>query len=242
MHYFVSDIHLGSGDKGEQRRVERLFLDFLSKIEADAESLYLVGDIFDFWFEYKRVVPKGFVRVLGRLAELSDRGVKIVMLTGNHDMWVGDYLTEECGITIYTKPQTITIAGKTLYVAHGDNINIKGQPLLRAMNAIFRSKSLRWLASWLIHPNCFMRFGQWWSGKSRKSHSADYGPEVLDFLVDYALVYGQKHEIDYFVFGHLHYADDVKSAQRILFMGDWHTRPSYVALDNNGEIELKHYN
>ena len=242
MHYFVSDIHLGSGDKGEQRRVERLFLDFLSKIEADAESLYLVGDIFDFWFEYKRVVPKGFVRVLGRLAELSDRGVKIVMLTGNHDMWVGDYLTEECGITIYTKPQTFTIAGKTLYVAHGDNMNIKGQPLLRAMNAIFRSKSLRWLASWLIHPNCFMRFGQWWSGKSRKSHSADYGPEVLDFLVDYALVYGQKHKIDYFVFGHLHYADDVKCAQRILFMGDWHARPTYVALDNNGEIELKHYN
>ena len=242
MHYFVSDIHLGSGSVAEQRRVERLFLDFLTKIEGDAESLYLVGDIFDFWFEYKRVVPKGFVRVLGRLAELSDRGVKIVMLTGNHDMWVGDYLTEECGITIYTKPQTFTIAGKTLYVAHGDNMNIKGQPLLRAMNAIFRSKSLRWLASWLIHPNCFMRFGQWWSGKSRKSHKADYGPEVLDFLVDYALVYGQKHEIDYFVFGHLHYADDVKSAQRILFMGDWHSRPSYVALDNNGEIELKHYN
>ena len=242
MHYFVSDIHLGSGSVAEQRRVERLFLDFLTKIEGDAESLYLVGDIFDFWFEYKRVVPKGFVRVLGRLAELSDRGVKIVMLTGNHDMWVGDYLAEECGITIYTKPQTFTIAGKTLYVAHGDNMNIKGQPLLRAMNAIFRSKSLRWLASWLIHPNCFMRFGQWWSGKSRKSHKADYGPEVLDFLVDYALVYGQKHEIDYFVFGHLHYADDVKSAQRILFMGDWHTRPSYVALDNNGEIELKHYN
>ena len=238
MHYFVSDIHLGSGKRAEQRRVESQFLDFLKQIENDCETLFLVGDIFDFWFEYKRVVPKGFLRVLGRLAELSDRGVKIVMLTGNHDIWVGDYLTEECGITIYTKPQTFTIAGKTLYVAHGDNMNIQGQPLLRAMNAIFRSKSLRWLASWLIHPNCFMRFGQWWSGKSRKSHKADYGPEVLDFLVDYALVYGQKHEIDYFVFGHLHYADDVKSAQRILFMGDWHTQPSYVALDNNGEIKL----
>ena len=98
MHYFVSDIHLGSGDAVEQRRVERDFLDFLTMIEADAESLFLVGDIFDFWFEYKEVVPKGFVRVLGRLAELSDKGVRVVMLTGNHDMWVGDYLTEAANL------------------------------------------------------------------------------------------------------------------------------------------------
>ena len=239
MHYFVSDIHLGSGSVAEQRRVERLFLDFLTKIEGDAESLYLVGDIFDFWFEYKRVVPKGFVRVLGRLAELSDKGVKIVMLTGNHDMWVGDYLTKECGITLYTKPQTIIVADKTLFVAHGDNMNIKGQPVLRVMNAMFRSKCLRKIASWLIHPDCFMRFGPWWSGKSRKSHNTDYGSEVLEHLVDYAVKYGSQHEVDYFVFGHLHYAADIKTTERILFMGDWHSQPSYVVLDNNGKIELK---
>ena len=239
MHYFVSDIHLGSGSVAEQRRVERLFLDFLTKIEGDAESLYLVGDIFDFWFEYKRVVPRGFVRVLGRLAELSDKGVKIVMLTGNHDMWVGDYLTNECGIELYTKPQTIVVADKTLFVAHGDNMNIKGQPVLRAMNAMFRSKCLRKIASWLIHPDCFMRFGQWWSGKSRKSHNTDYGSEVLEHLVDYAVKYGSQHEVDYFVFGHLHYAADIKTTERILFMGDWHSQPSYVVLDNNGKIELK---
>ena len=239
MHYFVSDIHLGSGSVAEQRRVERLFLDFLTKIEGDAESLYLVGDIFDFWFEYKRVVPKGFVRVLGRLAELSDKGVKIVMLTGNHDMWVGDYLTNECGIELYTRPQTIIVADKTLFVAHGDNMNIKGQPVLRAMNAMFRSKCLRKIASWLIHPDCFMRFGQWWSGKSRKSHNTDYGSEVLEHLVDYAVKYGKEHKVDYFVFGHLHYAADIKTTEHILFMGDWHSQPSYVVLDNNGKIELK---
>ena len=239
MHYFVSDIHLGSGDRAEQRRVERLFLDFLSQIEADAESLYLVGDIFDFWFEYKQVVPKGFVRVLGRLAELSDKGVKVVMLTGNHDMWVGNYLTEECGIEIYTKPQTFTVAGKTLFVAHGDNMNIKGKPVLRLMNSLFRSAWLRWFSATLVHPNSFIRFGKWWSGKSRKSHDEDYGPEVLDYLVDYALEYGLKNKVDYFIFGHLHYAADVKSNQRILFMGDWHTQPSYITLDNSGKIELK---
>ena len=239
MHYFVSDIHLGSGDKTEQRRVERLFLDFLAKIEADAETLFLVGDIFDFWFEYKQVVPKGFVRVLGRLAELSDKGIRVVMLTGNHDMWVGDYLTEECGIELYTTPQRFTLAGKELFVAHGDNMNIKGKPVLRAMNAMFRSKCLRWLASGLIHPNCFMRFGKWWSGKSRKSHGVEQSATVLQPLIDFAVEYGKEQKVDYFVFGHMHYPADVATEQRILFMGDWHSQPNYLALDNEGKIELK---
>ena len=242
MHYFVSDIHLGAGTRAEQRRAEGLFLDFLSQIEADAESLFLVGDIFDFWFEYKRVVPKGFVRVLGRLAELSDKGVRIVMLTGNHDMWVGDYLTEECGIELYTKPQTFSLAGKTLFVAHGDNMNINRQPVLRAMNTMFRSTRLRKIASCLIHPNSFIRFGKWWSGKSRKSHGAVQSVKVLQPLIDYAKQYGEEHNVDYFIFGHLHYAAYIIDSEHTLFMGDWHTQPSYVQLDNNGKIELKFYN
>ena len=242
MHYFVSDIHLGSGERTEQRRVERLFLDFLKQIEADAETLFLVGDIFDFWFEYKRVVPKGFVRVLGRLAELNDKGVRIVMLTGNHDMWVGDYLTEECGIELYTKPQTFTLADKTLFVAHGDNMNIGNKPLLCLMNAMFRSRGLRKIASWLIHPDLFIRFGQWWSGKSRKSHGNMQTSQVLTPLIDYAVEYGKGHNVDCYIFGHLHFAMDIDGVQRILFMGDWHNQPSYIALDNNGKIELKYYN
>ena len=143
MHYFVSDIHLGSGDAAEQLRVERNFLDFLKMVEKDAETLFLVGDIFDFWFEYKEVVPKGFVRVLGRLAELSDRGVRVIMLTGNHDMWVGDYLARECGISLYTEPRTFSLSGKEVFVAHGDNMNIKGNLILKLMN-ITRMK-LNWI-------------------------------------------------------------------------------------------------
>ncbi len=241
MHYFVSDIHLGAGSVAEQREVERTFLDFLAMIEEDAETLVLAGDIFDFWFEYKQVVPKGFVRVLGRLAELSDRGVKVIMLTGNHDMWVGDYLTKECGITLYTKPQILELAGKKIFVAHGDNMNIENQPILRVMNAMFRSKVLRWLVTWLVHPNCFMRFGKWWSGRSRKSHGAVTDAKVLQPLIRYASEYAAKHNVDYFVFGHMHYASDVVEPERILFMGDWHTQPSYIALDNDGKIELKFY-
>ena len=242
MHYFVSDIHLGSGDIATQRRVERAFLDFLKRIEADAETLFLVGDIFDFWFEYNEVVPKGYVRVLGRLAELSDRGVRIIMLTGNHDMWVGDYLARECGISLFTKPRTFSLAGKEVFVAHGDNMNIKGQPVLLLMNGAFRSRFLRKLASWIIHPDLFMRFGKWWSGKSRKSHGGVQSAKVLEPLIDYAIEYDKEHKVDYYVFGHLHFAADIAGAQRILFMGDWHTRPNYVSLDNNGEIRLVYIN
>ncbi len=242
MHYFVSDIHLGSGNHEEQRRVERAFLDFLRDIGSDAETLFLVGDIFDFWFEYGEVVPKGFTRVLGRLAELSDSGVRVIMLTGNHDMWVGDYLACECGISLFTKPQTFTLAGKEVFVAHGDNMNIKGQPVLQLMNSVFRSRSLRKVASWLIHPDLFIRFGKWWSGKSRKSHGGVQNAQVLNPLIDYAIEYGKSHKIDYYVFGHLHLTADIAGAQRILFMGDWHTRPNYITLDNSGKIELKFYN
>lgn len=241
MHYFVSDIHLGSGDATEQRRVERAFLDFLQKIKNDAETLFLVGDIFDFWFEYNEVVPKGFVRVLGRLAELSDNGVRVIMLTGNHDMWVGEYLARECGISLFTKPQIFSLADKEVFVAHGDNMNIKGQPVLRLMNKMFRSQGLRKVASWLVHPDLFMRFGKWWSGKSRKSHGGVQSAKVLEPLIDYAVEFGKSHKIDYYVFGHLHYATDIAGAQRILFMGDWHSRPNYITLDDNGEIELKFY-
>ena len=240
MHYFVSDIHLGAGDKATQRVVEDRFLNFLKQIEGDVESLYLVGDVFDFWFEYKRVVPQGFVRVLGRLAELSDRGIKVVLITGNHDMWVGDYLTRECGVEIYTKPQSVTLAGKELFVAHGDNMNIKGQPMLRLMNAMFRSKMLRKVVSWFVHPDLLVRFGKWWSGKSRKSHAGyQLSEKTLEPLVRYAAEYGKTHNVDYFIFGHLHYPSDVKGEQRVLFMGDWHSSPSYLALDNDGNIKLE---
>lgn len=240
MHYFVADIHLGSGDTAEQRRIERNFLDFLEQIEGDAETLFLVGDIFDFWFEYNEVVPKGFVRVLGRLAELHDKGVRVVMLTGNHDMWMGDYLTKECGIELYTKPQVFEVAGKRLFVAHGDNMNIDNLPMLRLMNWVFRSRILRKAASWLIHPDLFLRFGKWWSGKSRKSHGSEQRPEVIEPLVEYVAQHHHAVEADYYIFGHMHYAADIASPHRILFMGDWHSQPNYISLDDNGEIKLNY--
>lgn len=239
MIYFVADIHLGAGSPEAQERVERSFLHFLHDIEDKASMLVLMGDIFDFWFEYKRVIPKGYTRVLGQLAALHDRGVRLVMLTGNHDMWVGDYLTKECGIELYTTPQVFDLAGKRLFVAHGDNMNVGRKPMLRLMNSIFRSKVARTLFSWLVHPDIALRFGRWWSGKSRKAHYAPQSREVLNPLIEYATELSrQRDDIDYYLFGHMHYAYDGVEEPRMLFLGDWHTQPNYISLDNNGEIKL----
>ena len=139
MHYFVSDIHLGAGTAAEARATERRFVAWLDRAAADAETIVLAGDIFDFWFEYGRVVPKGFVRTLGKLAELTDRGIRILFFTGNHDMWVTDYLARECGVEIRTAPQVLTLGSQRIFVAHGDNMRIEGQWLLQAMNALFLS-------------------------------------------------------------------------------------------------------
>lgn len=242
MTYFVSDIHLGGGSREQAERTERAFCRWLDMVAEDATEIYLLGDIFDFWFEYLRVVPQGFTRTLGRLAALHDRGIRVVLLSGNHDMWTYDYLTRECGVEIVRKPTIRTIKGINIHLAHGDNMNIKGQPLLRLMNAFFRSRIARWLFRWLVHPDIAMKFGTWWSGKSRKSHGGAQSASVLNPLIDYAIEYGKSHKVDYYIFGHMHLAADIAGAQRILFMGDWHTRANYIRLDNNGEIELIFYN
>lgn len=237
MYYFASDIHLGAGDPETARRVERQFVAWLDGIESDAKALFLVGDIFDFWFEYGRVVPKGFVRVLGKLARMHDRGIRIVMFTGNHDMWVTDYLTKECGIEIFRKPQLLEIAGRRIFVAHGDNMNIKGRPMLRLMNALFRSRTAKFLFSWLVHPDIAVRFGHWWSGHSRKAHGEERDKKFLAPLVEYADEYAANHEnVDCFVFGHMHIMADITSSRRILFMGDWAAAPNYLRLDDDGTI------
>ena len=212
-------------------------------VVADATELYLLGDIFDFWFEHKRVAPKGFVRVLGRLAELTDRGVRVVFFTGNHDMWCYDYLTEECGVEVVKSPRVETLQGVKLHLAHGDNMNITGKPLLQLMNWGFRSKFLRSLFSWCVHPDLAMRFGQWWSGKSRKSHLKDHiTPASLDFLVDYARDYKEQHPTtDYIIFGHMHYPyDHTEYDLRVLFLGCWEgEKATYAVMDDEGNIALK---
>ena len=243
MIYFASDIHLGSGNAAEAKRSEQAFCRWLDHVASDAKAIYLLGDIFDFWFEYQRVVPQGFVRVLGRLAELHDRGVEIVFYTGNHDMWCYNYLTRECGIRIEHRPAIESLYGKRIHLAHGDNLNIKGQPMLRLMNALFHSRLARKLFSWLIHPDLALRFGAWWSGKSRKSHRSEWiTPKHLDYLIEYAQKCHSEHgDTDAYIFGHMHLAHQHEDENfRVLFLSDWSgKRATYASMDPSANLELK---
>lgn len=242
MYYFASDIHLGAGGEECARETERLFVGWLDDAARDAEAIFLAGDLFDFWFEYREVVPKGFVRTLGKLAELTGRGVRVVFFTGNHDMWVGDYLARECGLEVYTSPQQFGLNGREVFIAHGDNMNIQGQPMLRLLNTIFRSRSLRWLFSWLLHPDLAMRFGHWWSGSSRKKHNAAGGfdASLTEPLIAYARDYAATHRVDHFVFGHMHFPRDFREgALHVVNLGCWEKNPAYAVMDDSGEIKLK---
>lgn len=248
MYYFVSDVHLGAGAPAEARAREQRFVAWLDAVAPQAEGIFLMGDIFDFWYEYRRVVPQGFVRTLGKLADLTDRGIRVVFFAGNHDMWVRDYLTRECGVEVYTSPQEMTLAGQRLYLAHGDNLNISGQPLLRLMNGVFRSRLLRWCFSWFVHPDWALKFGHWWSGKSRKSHSKADQQRVEEGLsqsmtaplVEYAKIYAQSHPIDHFLFGHMHAPYDYREGGiHSVHLGCWEQTPSYAQLDGAGELTLK---
>ena len=244
MHYFASDIHLGAGTQAEARATEQCFVAWLDRVAADAETIVLAGDIFDFWFEYRRVIPKGFVRTLGKLAALTDRGIRIILLTGNHDMWMRDYLTQECGVEVYTRPQIFTLGDQKIFVAHGDNMKIDGKWLLKLMNSTFRSRPLRWLFSWLIHPDHAVRFGRWWSGSSRKKHHADqFGESVTEPLIAYAREHRAQHPeaADHYLFGHMHYPRDYREeGLHVLLLGCWEgARGSYAQLDGAGNLRLE---
>ena len=242
MVYFVSDIHLGCADATTSKRAERAFCRWLDMVAGDAKTIYLLGDIFDFWFEYSTVAPQGYVRVLGRLAELTDRGVEVVFYAGNHDMWCLDYLTRECGVRVVLKPQVESIEGRRVHLAHGDNMNIKGQPMLRLMNSLFRSGVARWMFRWFIHPDFSMRLGRMFSGKSRKSHSNDVPTlEVLEPLKEYAREHHKTHgDVAAYIFGHMHIPHHaVTEGVDMLFLSDWsREEATYAAMDAN-TLELK---
>ncbi len=244
MYYFVSDIHLGGGAPHEAKAAEELFVGWLESVKEHATGIFICGDLFDFWYEYKRVVPKGFVRTLAKLAELTSRGIRVVFMAGNHDQWVRDYLSVECGVEIYTTPQRFTLEGKQLYVAHGDNLNVKGDPLLKIMNSAFRSKFVRWAFSSLIHPDLALKFGLSWSYSSRKRHSRceHKGREkALEMLIEHATNIHTTEAADYYIFGHLHTTLNYtgQRGERVIITNDWSETPHCAVLDEEGRITLE---
>ena len=243
--YFLSDAHLGSRAIAHSRTQERRVVNFLDSIKHKAAAVYLLGDMFDFWYEFRLVVPKGYTRFLGKLSELTDMGVEVHFFIGNHDIWCGDYLTRECGVILHRKPMTVELYGKEFYLAHGDGLgdNDKKFKLLRAM---FHIRTLQTLFS-CIHPRWSVELGLNWAKHSRLKRidgkEPEYQGEANEPLVCYAKEYSKTHpEINYYIFGHRHIELDLmlSSTSRVLILGDWINLFSYAVYDGEN-LFLENY-
>jgi len=231
--YFASDIHLGYPDPDQSRSREQLFVRWLDEIKHSAEEIYLLGDIFDFWFEYRQVVPRGFTRFLGKLGELTDDGIPVHFFTGNHDIWIFDYLPKETGVTVHKNPITKTIQGQKFYIAHGDGLG-KGDFSYKLLKKIFTCAPLQWLFS-RLHPNFALWFGHQWSLKSRnsKDSSAFEINEGNELLINYAREVEKSDHYDYYIFGHRHVPNDmtIESGSKVIYLGDWIVHNTYGIFD-----------
>lgn len=242
MYYFASDMHLGSGAHKAPQEKERAVVEWLERVAPTARAIFLVGDVFDFWYEYKRVVPQGFTRLLGKLSELTDRGVEIHFFVGNHDMWQRDYLERECGVKVHFEREVFELYGKRVSICHGDDIYARHLGgWTKAMNSLFRSRTARWLFSHLIHPDFAMRFGLGWSHGSRKAKDVAMpflGTE--DPLVKEAVKICGVESVDYFVFGHNHCAETLRleGGSEVFFLGHWFEGEVYASLDEEGTMRL----
>ena len=241
--YFASDFHLGVPTYEKSLEREKLIVKWLDEIKTDAQEIYLMGDLFDFWFEYKHAVPKGFVRLLGKLAELTDSGIPVHIFTGNHDMWIFDYLPKEVGVTIYRDPIEKKINNKTFYLGHGDGLgpDDKGYKFIKKM---FTSKFCQWLFA-RIHPNFGVGVANYWSQKSRVANSKgdeQFLGEENEWLVIYAKEALRKKHYDYFIFGHRHLPLEIalSSNSKYINLGEWVNYCSYAVFDGN-KLELKYY-
>lgn len=232
--YFASDFHLGIPNRAETQERERRIVRWLETIEQDAAELYLVGDVFDFWFEYKRAVPKGFTRLLGKLAELSDGGLPIKFFKGNHDMWLFGYLEEEIGVQIISDLEERTINGKRFVIGHGDGLG-PGDKGFKFIKKVFRSPVSQWLFA-RIHPNLGIRIANYWSRKSRLAEGGSipgYLGDENEWLVQYSKQRLEHEEIDFFIFGHRHLPLDIplNEQSRYINLGDWIHHNSYAYFD-----------
>ena len=243
--YFLSDAHLGSLALKHRRTQERRLVRFLDSIKDKAAAIYLLGDMFDFWDEYKYVVPKGFTRFLGKLSELTDSGVEVHFFTGNHDLWTYGYLEEECGVILHRQPLTVELYGKEFYLAHGDGL---GDPdnKFKLLRKLFHNRLCQRMLNFM-HPWWGMQLGLNWAKHSRLKRAdgkeTPYLGEDKEYLVLWTKAYMQQHpDIDYFIYGHRHILINLPIAEhsRVVILGDWITLFSYAVFDGNS-IKLENW-
>lgn len=240
--YFLSDFHLGVPTYEKSLEREKRIVHFLESIRSDAQEIYLLGDVFDFWFEYKTVVPRGYVRLLGKIAELTDSGIPIHYFTGNHDMWTFDYLEKELNVKIHRKPIEKIYSGKRFYIGHGDGLG-PGDHGYKFIKKVFASPLCQWLFA-RLHPNFGIGLANYFSKKSRTA-TGDSDEKFLGEEKEWLIIYSKeilaKQHYDYLIFGHRHLPLDFKiNSSRYLNLGDWIRYNSYAEFDGE-ELKLKYF-
>ena len=239
--YFSSDNHLGAPNHKNSLVREKRFIRWLDSIKEDASAIFLLGDLFDFWFEYKKVVPKGFVRILGKLAEISDAGIPLYFFVGNHDMWMDGYFENELNIQVFDKPKKFIINKKHFLIGHGDGLG-PGDKGFKRMKKVFKNSFSKFLFRW-IHPDIGVRFAQYLSTKNKLLSGTDdieYKGEENEWLVQYCKKIILKEKFEFFIFGHRHLPLDINISQssRYINLGDWISYFSYAVFDGI-DLELK---
>jgi len=241
--YFLSDFHLGAPDAALSLLREKKIIAFLDEIKQEAAQIFILGDLFDFWFEYRLVVPRGYVRILGKLAELTDSGITVHFFVGNHDMWMNDYFQKELNIPVYHAPKTFELHGKKFLIGHGDGLGPKDHKY-KMMKKVFRSPISKTLFG-MLPPSWGIGIADYFSKKSRaktgKNDEVFLG-EDKEWLILYCKEQLQKEHFDYFIFGHRHLPIDFQLTDhsRYVNLGDWITYFSYAVLDNQS-LQLKYY-
>ncbi len=241
--FFASDFHLGVPNKKSSLEREKKVVEWLDRIKNEAHHIYLLGDVFDFWFEYKRAIPKGFIRLQGKLAELSDAGINISLFTGNHDMWMFGYFKEEMGIELYRDPQVLQINEHKILIGHGDGLG-PGDNTYKLLKKFFNSGICQWLFA-RIHPNTGIGIANYFSRRSRISNTKTeekYEGADKEYLVIYCKEMEQQYHFDYYVFGHRHLPlnIEINEQSRYINLGEWVNHKTYAEYDGN-KVELKNF-
>jgi UDP-2,3-diacylglucosamine hydrolase len=235
--YFASDQHFGAPTPELSFPREKKFIAWLNEVKEDAEAIFLLGDLFDFWFEYKTVVPKGFVRVLGKLAEIKDSGIPVYFFIGNHDLWMNDYFEKELNIPVYREPQEFLINNKRFLIGHGDGLG-PGDLGYKRMKKVFTFPLFKWMFKWL-HPDLGVSLGHYMSVKNKLisgDEDAKYLGDDNEWLVQYCKEKLTEKHYDYFVFGHRHLPLDIKLQENSTYinLGDWINYFTFGEFSSNG--------
>lgn len=241
--YFASDFHLGTPDAAASLERERRIIAWLDSIRDSAYAIYLLGDIFDFWFEYRHAIPKGFIRLQGKLAELRDQGIPIAFFTGNHDMWMFDYFPNELGIPIYREPQVMQVGAHRLLIGHGDGLG-PGDKTYKVLKRFFNSSICQWLFA-RIHPNLGIRIAHAWSRRSRITNNKReerFSGEENEFLLIYCRELEKRVHHDFYIFGHRHLPLDlpVSPRSRYINLGEWVNHSPYAEYDGK-DVKLRSF-